>query len=68
MKAGEFQIVLSLQIRSDFLHVKMEVKLKEGVQERSWGGAESFQALFFHHKKKEKKKREGHVFPFVSCI
>lgn len=63
MKAGEFQIVLSLQIRSDFLHVKMEVKLKEGVQERSWGGAESFQALFFHHKKKEKKKERGTFSP-----
>lgn len=37
MKAGEFQIVLSLQIRSDFLHVKTEVKLKGGGTRKKLG-------------------------------
>lgn len=56
MKAGELQIVLALQIRSDFLHVKMETKSK-GRGEREAGEVlKVFRLCSFITKKKKEKR------------
>lgn len=57
MKAGEFQIVLSLQIRSDFLHVKIEVKLKGGGDKKEAREVlKAFRLCSFITKKKKEKR------------